>query len=329
MSGMRVIAGSGRSGTTWVLDALASANSLRPVFEPLHPYLSEVGARYAYRALSANDHHPDLEQFLLDACAGRRIRLWTKYRRQLSRLFPPPGELRTEDAAARLLIRWRKFLRDLPDLLIAARRRDPLLKCIRANLMLGWLARRSDCRIVLVVRHPGAVIESELRGEWNAEFALNRFKADDWLHELTGNRYRALLERPLSPIEALAVRWVIENQWPVEQAATNGVTVVHYERLKSSPDTEWQRVCSALDLPCRPEATVLARPSQQSAITGSAAIERRSREPRWLDSLSKEQVDLIQRILDRTQFDLYSMIDPEPNDDIHRAVRIAKVGLPT
>jgi len=40
MHGMKLIAGSGRSGTTWVLDALADANDLRPVFEPLHPMVS-------------------------------------------------------------------------------------------------------------------------------------------------------------------------------------------------------------------------------------------------------------------------------------------------
>jgi hypothetical protein len=35
----RVVAGYGRSGTTWVQDVLAISNELRPVFEPLHPLL--------------------------------------------------------------------------------------------------------------------------------------------------------------------------------------------------------------------------------------------------------------------------------------------------
>ena len=68
---MRLIAGSGRSGTTWVQDALAAANDLRPVFEPLHPAVSEIGARYAYRALSRNDEHPELQRFLQTRWATR------------------------------------------------------------------------------------------------------------------------------------------------------------------------------------------------------------------------------------------------------------------
>jgi hypothetical protein len=46
---IRIIAGSGRSGTTWVLDALAEANALRPVFEPLHPLAIPQARPFAYR----------------------------------------------------------------------------------------------------------------------------------------------------------------------------------------------------------------------------------------------------------------------------------------
>lgn len=316
MSGMRVIAGSGRSGTTWVLDALAAANNLRPVFEPLHPYVSDVGARFAYRALSAEDEHPELERFLLDVCADRRNRLWTRYRQQRDWIRPPLGRLATKDGLGRFFRRWRRFLKDFRDLDAAGRGLDPLIKCIRANLMLGWLARRSESRTVLIVRHPGAVIESELRGEWNAEFALNRFRADSRLHELTSDRYRSLLARDLSPVEALTARWVIENQWPIDQAAGNGVTVVHYERLKAHPDTEWQRVCGALNLARRPEASILARPSQQSAVVRSSATEDSSEEPRWRRGLSAENLRLVQGILDHVGFDRYSMSSSEPRDGI-------------
>ena len=92
MRGMKLIAGSGRSGTTWVLDSLAKANGLRPVFEPLHPHVSEVGNRYAHRALRASDPCPDLEQFFSEVVAGRALPLWTQYRRQIRWLLPPPAE---------------------------------------------------------------------------------------------------------------------------------------------------------------------------------------------------------------------------------------------
>ena len=94
MPGMRLIAGSGRSGTTWVQDALADANDLRPVFEPLHPWVSDTRREVRAPGLSADEDHPDLRQFMIDVCAGRRDQLWTKYRRQYRLLFPAAGQAR-------------------------------------------------------------------------------------------------------------------------------------------------------------------------------------------------------------------------------------------
>lgn len=311
MHGIRLIAGSGRSGTTWVLDALAEANGLRPVFEPLNPSISDIGARYAYRALAADDEHPDLERFLTDVCEGRRHKWWTQYRRPNDRLIPPLSKLTSMKGLKLEYHRWKKFLEDQPTLSMGARRSSPLVKCIRANLMLNWLSRRHACKIVLLVRHPGAVVESQLRlrrgGVWDPEPVLTRYQNDSCLHELTGNRYRKLLSRQLSPIEALAVNWVIENQWAIERAAINHVTVVFYEQLKASPACEWQRICRALDLPHVPQASVIARPSQQSSSRHIVAAAPMTEEPSWRRGLTVENVALIQRVLDEAGFDSYSM----------------------
>ena len=72
MTPIRFIAGSGRSGTTWIQDALAAANGLRPVFEPLHPYLSDIGGRYAHRAMSADEEHAELKAFLTGSLCRAR-----------------------------------------------------------------------------------------------------------------------------------------------------------------------------------------------------------------------------------------------------------------
>lgn len=326
MTGIRFIAGSGRSGTTWVQDALAAANGLRPVFEPLHPYVSAIGNRYAHRALAPDEDHPDLAEFLTEVCAGQRNRLWTQFRRQRRWLLPPSEEFWTVDDAARLYRRWNKFLRELPKLAFTGMQGEPLVKCIRANLMLGWLSRKFGCRVVLIVRHPAAVIESELRERWNARFALDRFRQDALLHELTTNRYRQLLERNLTPLEGLAARWVVENQWVVERAPANGVPVVFYEHLKSSPDQEWQRIQHALELSHAPPPAVIAQPSQQSAPKRSAATAGVSSDPRWMRVLSREQMNEIQGILDCVGVTLYTTRDPEPQNAMAVVPQVAAGG---
>ena len=78
-------------------------------------------------------------------------------------------------------------------------RREPLVKCIWSNLMLGWLSRHCQFRVVLIVRHPGAVTESELRNFWSAKQTLDQFRDDEEFHELTNGRYQSLLNRKLTP----------------------------------------------------------------------------------------------------------------------------------
>ncbi len=312
MKGLRFIVGSGRSGTTWVQDALADANNLRPVFEPLHPAVSDIGARYAYRALAAEDPEPDLEQFFDEAAAGRKYRLWTLYRLPGGSLVPQTRHMTTLEGIKTEYRRRLRFLRERSALAAAARRPVPLIKCIRANLMLGWLSQRCGARVVLMVRHPGAVVESQFRlgrdVNWNPVPILDRYRKDARLHELTGGRYRSLLARKMSRIEALTANWVIENQWPIAHAADDGVEVVYYERLKSVPEREWRTVCRALHLANIPAAEALARPSQQSSNGSSGA----KGAPKWLRALTREQIGLIQGVLDEVGFRTYDMRSAEP-----------------
>ena len=59
-----VIAGSGRSGTTWILDVLAEANNLRPVFEPLNPYGVNEARDFGNRYVRENANEPELKCFM-------------------------------------------------------------------------------------------------------------------------------------------------------------------------------------------------------------------------------------------------------------------------
>jgi hypothetical protein len=322
MRGMRLIAGSGRSGTTWILDSLAAANGLRPVFEPLHPNVSAIGNRYAHGALRASDRCPDLEKFLADVCAGQSIPLWTKYRRQRHWLMPPAAEFSTRQDAGRTARRWGKFFRDLPGLIAASSHEQPLVPCIRANLKVDWVVRGHGWKVVLIVRHPAAVIESEIRGAWNAEFALERFRRNAILHDLTEGRYAGLLARRLSPVESLAARWVVENQWVVEQAEEIGFTVLHYENLRVSPETEWPKILGALGLERVPDPALLALPSQQSSPRDGDA-KPLSRRTGWQRALGAEQLAGIQGILDSVECDMYSVGDPEPRRNVSSAAQVA------
>jgi hypothetical protein len=312
MSKIRFIAGSGRSGTTWVLDSLAKANGLRPVFEPLNPYASDMGYRYAHRALLAGDHHPELRAFLSRAIEGRGERLWTQFRRQRVWLIPSRSNVGSFTSINRYARRLGRFAMEAPELACLAMRREPVVKCIWANLMLGWVAEQLDCQVVVIVRHPGAVIESELRTGWDAEKTLERFRKDPQFHDATEGRYARQLGRKLSHVEALALRWLIENQSHIEDESNHWAMVAFYEDLAGAEPAAWEPVCNHLGLRYKPNATTLARPSQQSSTRAARTADDELLRS-WCVNISPEQSIQIQGMLDESQFSCYAMDSVRPN----------------
>lgn len=264
---LRLIAGSGRSGTTWVLDVLAEANALRPVFEPLHTETSAVGRKYGNTYLSRNSEIAELRDFFLAAARGTLNTIWTDYRVRPARLRIGRDQLRSVTELKSLMRRWL----DLAGRYSAYRERKTrtatIIKCIRANLMLDWIRTNFDARIVLLMRHPGAAIESRLRfaDHWDPFPLLDKYRNDPALMNGPITGYSARLNRRLTRTEALTAIWCIENLVPASQAAANGYLVAFYEELLERPEAEWTRVAKVLDLDHVPSARALEKPSQQAA----------------------------------------------------------------
>jgi hypothetical protein len=315
----RLIVGSGRSGTTWVLDCLSQANELRPIFEPLHPAESSLGLRYAYQAMAEADEDEELERHFRNLAAGRIRSRWIDYRGSRQLLFPHVSKLDSMSSIKRWARRWWKYIHDRGSLRRATRRENTLIKCIRANLMAGWLTRTIGFRTVMIVRHPCAVLESQVRlgtaKAWDPTPVLARYRASRKLHEVTGGRYERLLESNLTRTESLALRWVIENQLPVERSREDGYSVVCYEDLVLRPEVAWPSVCASLELEHVPDRALLGRPSQQ-ASPSSASIQT-WREPGWKSRLTTEQLHAIQGVLDATGCSFYSIRGIEPSIDVY------------
>ena len=199
------LAGTGRSGTTWLAGLINHDQSYRDVFEPFHP-----GKVEALRGFKSKQYlRPDdrREEFLAPA------------RRVLS------GEIRS---------RWT----DRGGAILAHRR---LVKDVRANLLLGWMSENfSDMPVVLLMRHPGAVVSSRLALGWRDNLSETMDQED-------------LVEDHLLPMEAdiLAARdpferhlflWCIDNYVPLRQFRPGGLHLCFYEDLLLNPEPELRRL---------------------------------------------------------------------------------------
>lgn len=302
----RIILGSGRSGTTWVLDCLAQANGLRPVFEPLHQNESAVGSDFAYDVLTSGDSATRLEHYLEDIVSGRTHSRWIDYRAPRGLFSPRPRHFKSVDSTMRWLSDWRKYLRRRQQLRESVNRQECLIKCIRGNLMAGWFAGQLSFRTALIVRHPCAVVESQLRlgKTWDPSSVRRRYRDNSRLDALTNGRYRQLLMGDLSTIESLTLNWVIENQWPIERSADAGYSVHYYEDLVGGAESSWRRLCESLDLNRIPDAELLRRPSQQADVNSTPEATDFS-VPGWKKRMSEKDLAKVQGILDSTNFMIY------------------------
>ena len=268
MDKLRLIAGSGRSGTTWVLDAIAEANELRPIFEPLHPDSSETALQYGYKYLTRGTKSSELQNLFMSAANNSLRSVWTSYRIRPVRLKPKGRHLRSATELKTLVRKWALFARRRWSYRQHQRRDAVVVKCIRANLMLDWIHANFDSRIVLLMRHPCAVVESQLRfpEHWDPYWLLAKYRSDRRLMQGPLRARSGVLDQKLSRPQALAAIWCIENLVPSSQAAANNYTVVFYEELLERPDVEWSRIATGLGVTIVPEDKLLERPSQQAAV---------------------------------------------------------------
>lgn len=205
-----IVAGFGRSGTSWLAELINAANEYRYIFEPLHPRKSApartlTGRRY----LRPDEDQAHVAEIMDRIMVGRIGGPWCN-----------------------------RFNRK-----IVARRR--LIKVIRANLMLGWIVRRyRQAKLVFLLRHPLAVVASQMKIGWRPRLdglLDQRHLVEDYFYELE-DELRGLN----SDFERFVARWCIGQIVPLRQLAREDAQPVFYEDLCQAPEAELDRLSGYL-----------------------------------------------------------------------------------
>jgi hypothetical protein len=204
------LAGSGRSGTTWVSDIINCAGGYRFIFEPFHPGEVRIFANFASKQyLRPSDERAQYLQPARQVLAGALRSSWTD---RFHRAF-------------------------------LARRR--LIKDIRANLLLGWLrANFPNMPIILLLRHPCAVVSSRLALGWGenlAETMAQRELVEDHLRP-----FEAEIRAARDAFERHLYLWCIDNYVPLAQFAPGEIHLAFYERFVRAPREETSRLFAFL-----------------------------------------------------------------------------------
>jgi hypothetical protein len=298
-----IIAGSGRSGTTWVQDSLANANSLRTVFEPLHPVGVPASRRFSYKYFSAESDAPELKLFMDMVISGNYSSLWMNYRIRPDRFnFFSVGPSKAVCNLKKLAQHYKKYRLEKSN--------GNIIKFIRANLMLPWLARQYEVPILFITRHPCAVIASRLNlggKDWASQQALDRYRSDPNVVKLIKDEFGVEISKPFSTVQALICVWCIENILPIRWRENAGYIITTYERLLSQPESEWGRIIHYLGLSHAPIRSMLEAPSQQVSKQMQGVTFTKSHIGKWRQTLTESQMEEVTSVLDQFSFSGYSV----------------------
>jgi hypothetical protein len=204
------LAGSGRSGTTWVSEMINYRNGYRFVFEPFHP---------------------------------GKVRVCKNFRRKQ---YLRPDDRREEylgPARKVLTGRLRSPWTDRFNKRFVARRR--LIKDIRANLLLGWMrANFPGMPMILLLRHPCAVAASRIALGWKdnlSETMEQRELVEDFLLPV-----EAEIRAARDAFERHVFSWCIENYVPLRQFGPGEIQLSFYENFLAHPEGEIPRLFTFL-----------------------------------------------------------------------------------
>jgi hypothetical protein len=279
-----VIAGSPRSGTTWLAEILHTIPRSAILWEPLYldadPKLRHLG--FGWRTyISPERDRPDMQAYLRGILTGRILNRWTLQR--------------TDALDVWRVKRW-------------------IVKFCRANMLLPWLTLRFPVRRpLLLLRHPCAVVASQIRnGAWANPTLPDCPEFFDAYPHL-----RAACTGLRTQEEILAAQWSMDYFVPLNAPPPHRWQLVVYERLVREGPGELRKIFAGLNVEMPGDAMAHLRIPSATASPSSGLGIRQGRDALdgWRSVLSPSQC---QRVLDVTSAFGLDFYGPDPEPDYRR-----------
>ncbi len=268
-----LVAGTARSGTTWLGDLIASQIPCRILFEPFNPNLVPEyrGFRY-FQYMRPGSENSEFRAFARMVFTGEIRNRWVDRQNE------------------RIVSEYR------------------LIKEIRANLALKWLHDNfPEIPIIFLMRHPCAVVASRMELGWATDSDIQPFLSQP---DLMGDYlcdYREFIRNAKTEEEKHAIIWSISNLVPLKQFQPGELKIIYYEHLCTQPEIVVPAIFTSMDQ--RYDATAMDkinRPSQTSRKT-SAVVNGKDQISHWKQKLTPLQIDNILRVVEKFGLgDLYN-----------------------
>lgn len=281
-----VIASSPRSGSTWLTEIIGSLPGYPIINEPLYreknPECTKYGFTTSAPYVSAYEDDPIKQGYLHQIFTGANL---STNLASLEHFHPAQ------------YLGFRGFL----------------VKFCHANMLLYWALRQFPLRAVFTIRHPCAVVSSQLRHPgWNYAHKSNR----DWpntLEKIVPSNlaidYPHLVEiyrRVKTKEEGLAFIWAMQNYIPLSQPKPHPWCLTVYERLVVEGQREVERLFQFLGEPVPREAYKRLKIPSTTTKADSNIMNGMNQLSGWKDKLTPHQIDTILNVVHQVGIDFYS-----------------------
>jgi len=195
-----------------------------------------------------------------------------------------------------------------------------IYKFCYGNLLMPWLAEEFDLSCIFLIRHPGAVIASQLRhGSWSHlnsssmyPFILPEFRNSNYFE-----KYTDILRKIKTPEENLAAMWAMSTLHIVGHPKNNvRWNTIAYEQLYDQPEETLENLFDRIGIKTPERILDLVKDPSKTTIRSSLeSLKDKSQLDKWRRGLSNDQVSRISNILEEFGVDYYSMTDNFPDKE--------------
>ena len=267
------ISGIARGGTTWLAEMLASDPRHLMIFEPLQPYSGREPFDHGFSWLNycrRGDDWSHQKKFLELTLRGHMLN--------------------------------RRTLRPWWSLFLSLRYNRLVVKFVHANMLLPQLHEWFNARCVMLIRHPCAVVSSQLR--WGAKVKKRHFFVPAGLFaEFTHLEH--VFDRIERQEEVLAFEWAIQQLPALSYPRPYPWLITFYELLYNDRIGQLVRLYGFFDID--EKAIDLRRSYQPSRVARSGSnVSSESQLGAWKQKLDSDVVTRILDVVHGCGIDLYS-----------------------
>lgn len=284
-----VVAGAPRSGTTWLMELLGTIPEYTYIMEPLNPIWFPDSFEAGFRSrkyLRYNEEWLKGKEHLFKIFTGKQVGLVPEYEPSIS------------------MIMHRLLATKL------------IVKTVKMNRMLPWIAENFQLKhIFLIVRHPCAVVASQMKSGWCGYHSTSRphnnifpnlkiildearningisIETEEYIHNIS------TLE------EVLALAWCLDYYVPFSDPKQSTWTTVFYEDLLQDGEKEIKKILENIGVKKLP--ATLKRRIRRPSMVSLNKIQKEKQLSKWKKELSKKQIDRILKIVSHFKLDFYS-----------------------